>query len=273
MITKNLETLRYWITEREAIREAKEAGYPPPWTDDPILKEYRFCNVHREDDKVTRYLRKQWYPQRDPHCTWTLVRGALLARLVNWPPTLDLLPFPNEDKWDDREFCYTIKGLMDSGKKVWTGAYMITADYTGAAKYVSVAQTVEAMSKDLMPSSHELQPLWVALQKLPRVGSFIAAQVIADVKYYPPYLGNQAGTGARDWMTFCAPGPGSMAGLNWLYGTPNAVWKIKDFQDAVNALRDQVRDLIIVDAQDMQNCLCEVFKYQRGHSRSRYVYA
>ena len=51
----------YWIKERESIRKKKEAGNPKPWTDDPILQNYRFCNVRRMDDTVSQWLLKNWY--------------------------------------------------------------------------------------------------------------------------------------------------------------------------------------------------------------------
>src|SRR2546423_1636561 len=50
------EELIDWISERTAIHTKKEAGHPPPWTDDPVLREWSFCNVRREDDRVTRWI-------------------------------------------------------------------------------------------------------------------------------------------------------------------------------------------------------------------------
>ena len=49
----------YWINERHQIYLRKQAdpkGWP--WTSDPILQEYRFCNVFRELDTVTMAFRK-----------------------------------------------------------------------------------------------------------------------------------------------------------------------------------------------------------------------
>lgn len=46
-----------YAREREAIRIAKEAGQPRHrWTVDAVLTQYRFCNIFREDDKVTRWF-------------------------------------------------------------------------------------------------------------------------------------------------------------------------------------------------------------------------
>ena len=57
---RHLEDLVYWIKERQAIHERRKAGQPPPWTKDEILRTYRFCNVRREDDRVTRWIHENW---------------------------------------------------------------------------------------------------------------------------------------------------------------------------------------------------------------------
>lgn len=51
---KETEALLNFIAERERIRIKKEAGQPWPWTNDPILRDYKFCCVRREDDRVTK---------------------------------------------------------------------------------------------------------------------------------------------------------------------------------------------------------------------------
>jgi hypothetical protein len=53
-----------YARERYRIFLAREAGEPEPWTTDKILGRYRFCNVFREDDRVTRWFRAH---VRDDH--------------------------------------------------------------------------------------------------------------------------------------------------------------------------------------------------------------
>ncbi len=88
----NLEVLLYWITERESIRRRREAGEPAPWTSDPVLRDYRFCNVRRENDAVTRHIAARWRAPHadDPHLWFAMA----VARFINWPDTLDELGFP-----------------------------------------------------------------------------------------------------------------------------------------------------------------------------------
>ena len=48
----------YWefATKRQEIFMKRVAGECPPWTSDPIIKNYRFTNVYRASDRVSQYL-------------------------------------------------------------------------------------------------------------------------------------------------------------------------------------------------------------------------
>jgi hypothetical protein len=79
--------LFYWVREREEIRKRKEMGLDPSsWTVDPILSTYRFCNVRREDDRGTVWIRKHIREPfaGHPHLWFMLC----IARQINWPETL-----------------------------------------------------------------------------------------------------------------------------------------------------------------------------------------
>ena len=59
IVPHELDILVYWMIERDRIRTAKEAGKPKPWTTDPLLRDYRWCNVRRMDDRVSVWLAEQ----------------------------------------------------------------------------------------------------------------------------------------------------------------------------------------------------------------------
>src|SRR5437868_3600415 len=80
-----------WVEERERIRVRKESGAPPPWTDDAILATYRFCNVRRENDRVTVWVRENIRERFAEHpYLWLML---CIARQINWPDTLADLIF------------------------------------------------------------------------------------------------------------------------------------------------------------------------------------
>jgi hypothetical protein len=112
---------------------------------------------------------------------------------------------------------------------------------------------------------------WRALQGLEGFGSFMAAQVVADLKnaaFHPLAK-------APDFWTFVAMGPGSKRGLNRLLGRHiHTAMSPLAFQGYMEDLADEVPAMI--HAQDLQNCLCEFDKYQRvltGEGRSKRKYA
>ena len=110
---------------------------------------------------------------------------------------------------------------------------------------------------------------YTKLTRIDGVGSFMAAQIIADLKHTPVLKR------ARDWWDWAAPGPGSSRGLNAVLGT-DCDWRTRPvrFIELLQELRRDLRPLTPIATelclQDLQNCLCEFFKYERGNSRSRY---
>lgn len=62
-----LEDEAFWrfAWERQAIWHRRYVGkLEPPWTDDPVLAEFRFCNVHRELDAGTIHLARMTHEAR-----------------------------------------------------------------------------------------------------------------------------------------------------------------------------------------------------------------
>ncbi|WP_405876553.1 putative DNA base hypermodification protein [Streptomyces sp. NBC_01136] len=45
-----------FTSARQTLYEARLAGWPQPWTDDPILSRHRFTNCHRAADLVSQTL-------------------------------------------------------------------------------------------------------------------------------------------------------------------------------------------------------------------------
>lgn len=264
-IPKEVVLLKYWMRERESIRKLKEANQPKPWTRDSILQQFRFCNVNREDDKVTIWIRDNW---RNPFAAHpNLYIAMIMARLINWPPALAEIGFPK--KWDYGRYLKVLQNRKMRGDQIWTGAYMVTA----GGKRIPKEEAVMGMVHEFHRASYRpkdgdtLVSVWDALQDqgVLGMGSFLAAQVVADLKYTPLLRA------APDWWTFCAPGPGSQIGLNHLLGQPlTKQWGRKEFEDHVNHLRTHHLPEWDLHAQDVQNCLCEFSKYKRGFARSKY---
>jgi hypothetical protein len=104
------------------------------------------------------------------------------------------------------------------------------------------------------------------------LGSFLAAQVVADLKNtvgHPLY-------DAPDKWDFVTHGPGSLRGLGAFWGTVVTPSTFKGRLSAATALVTPLLPSYIgpIHAQDMQNAMCEFSKYIRvkegGRARNTY---
>jgi hypothetical protein len=278
-----LEILVYWMKERDRIRAAKEAGKPKPWTEDPLLRDYRWCNVRRMDDRVSRELFERWYDLAADRTT--TLTAAMLARLINWPESLleatDGKPF-RLDHLDSMKRILEARGAR--GEKVFTGAYLIPPGprepsglepLSKVDHVVGLAHVIGIHSFQVIAPTMEVT--WREITSYDGMGSFLAGQVVADLVHLE--LG-------KEWpdRDFWAPlGPGSARGINRLHGRPKdkAVTQVQFHEELyalIKVLCPRVEDLWSdrrLQAMDIQNCLCEFDKYRRltlgeGTVRARY---
>jgi hypothetical protein len=263
------DSLIYWIQERWAILQHRRAGRTKPWTDDPIFQTVYFCNVRREDDKVTRWLRDHWAQYAD-HPNYTL--AMCMARIINYPPTLGALMFPG--RWDANWFMRTLDSLASKGFRVWGNAYVFTTHGRPVSKATRACELLQAVNAAAprLPLAGTLREAHEALQGLEGFGSFMAAQVVADLKNTPGHPLQKA----EDWWTFSAHGPGSLRGLSWLF---NGKVTASRYPAAMEVTRKYVDEHLVgvprFCNQDLQNCLCEFDKYMRvktGTGRSKRKY-
>lgn len=253
--------------KRHTIYLRRKAGLDPAlWTDDPILKQYRFCNVYRELDTVTAWLRENWRePNADNPDLW---HAFVVARHMNNIPMLEALGGATLP-WDKDRFIAIAESRRLTGEKTFGAAYMIGTRHKGSkaiylAEFVfqplwQARERVRPLPGDTLTSWHMQLGLWYGL------ASFMSAQVIADIKHHG------ALRTASDWISFCASGPGSRRGLNRLMGRPTGQsWKEDDFRLRVSELRQELAPFFAVegwvppDGQDTQNILCEFDKYERA---------
>jgi hypothetical protein len=270
-----------FMKAREYARRVHDGEFTSPRRAvvDPIIARYRFCNMDRNDDRVTKFIFK-WAEQYHGH--EDLWFAFVVARLFNNPDTLDfiastVLPF---------RLAAMRKGLVERrtyGHKVFNAAYIVSTNGIAMDKVDYLLERVLAplwKKRAIMrPKAGETLANWHArLQESQGMGSFMAAQVVADLKYAPGPLAS-----ASDFATFAASGPGSRRGLNRVMRrhltTP---WKEGLWRAQLAALREAVLPLVKgthlegITAQNLQNCLCEFDKYERarlGEGEPKQLYA
>jgi hypothetical protein len=273
-MNSKVQPLYNFIVEREKVRIAKEAGHPRPWTTNPILAEAKFCNMHREHDRVTKWIADSWRTphQDDPYLFFAMV---VARRCLNHIDTMAGFGYPVPWKPDD--FLDYIDDRIRRGERIYGDAYKMVAG-AGDIQDSWVKNVLDPIWQ--RREFYRPQPGDTLLQyhsrliKADYLGHFGVAQIIADLKY-TPQLAN-----ASDWWTYAAPGPGSIRGHNRVFGRfdsngdPLEGKAPKDWLDHVNWIRSELcfdGDNVEgyngphspLHAQDTQNALCEFDKYER----------
>lgn len=264
-----------FIIERENCRHAKEMGIHPH-TDDPILRENRFCNVNREHDAVTRWVKTNVRDRPDLDHR-QMVLNLLVARIFNNPEALQhVLPCHDPDRCAIR-----LNAIRRGGQSVFRGAYMMVVHGdAGKGKnaidfYCNLVKTVDMMGVGERAS--HLSFVAELINGVTGLGRFMANQIVTDLRYtrfYPP-------DATKDWETFLWSGPGTLRGVRRYYGldissgrelgfTKGKCLTHKQAPDIVLKLRDELRGKFPPDIQEhfrdpnnLSNCFCEFDKYER----------
>ncbi|MCK5131747.1 MAG: hypothetical protein KAR40_06290 [Candidatus Sabulitectum sp.] len=204
-ITEYFKTAR----ERYQIHMNKDALYKDaPYTKDPIFQEWRFCNVHREHDKVSNWIEMNVRQlDVDYH---RMVFNLSLCRLINRIETLEIIKEAGLfEKWDTRKARRKLTGL-----KPLVGAAYVIKTPTGKNKLEGVLYIVKKIKARLRVTNQScpttLQQQWEILMKCQFIGSFMAYEITSDMRH-TIFLDD-----ARDINTWAVPGPGACAGLSWL---------------------------------------------------------
>ena len=288
-----MDRMVYWIKERESIRLKREAKKPAPWTDDPILHRYRFCNVRRMDDKVSRWLLHNWYGPYKDHPN--MLAAVVLARHFNLPDTLTWFTnhlfgsgIPNWERIKKE-----VRARKANGNVVFNNAYMVR----GIGTTDKTEMVVDNVTRPLFESSKEGRIVYSdSMRKTHEilccfwgVASFMAGQIVADLRW-------AVDGDWKDKYTWAPMGPGSARGLarllycdEWEGVAKSYVsssvsidgrqsWNI-DFSHHVLGTVFPLVPVSIkarMEAHDFQNCLCEFDKYERtlwdqGKPKQRYT--
>lgn len=273
----------YWINERHAIYCRRAKGEAKPWTQDTILQTYRFCNVFRELDKVTIWVReniRQKYAKSEH--LWHMM---LTARFINWPDTLAEMQqlgawYPNGE-FDWRILALKLRGRKERGGHVWTNAYTVSTNGNPMPKeeYIcrNVLETAWLNRLALERAARtNLRTFCLEAQRIDGIGGFMAYEAACDLRWCPGWLDK-----ADDVLTWANTGPGAKRGLNRLHGRPLEA-SIREEQ-AVAEMR-QLLDLSPIylgahvpelEMREIEHSLCETDKYLRvknGEGKPRSLY-
>lgn len=259
--------------ERYRIKERREKGLPRPWTDDKIFNLWRFCNVHREDDKTTQWFRDH---VRNPLTRQgDKIKIAQATTIFRWfnrigtgEKILDLLL----TQWDTEE----AHRRLQSVEPVVTGAYIIKGP-DGFSKLEGVLHCIDlalpALEHDVPSWGETLKEAWLDLNTIYYLGPFMSYEIVSDLRWTPVL--NEA----ADILTWANAGPGCARGMGWVAHNNPAKFNPGSQRDQQTMLELMTQLLGMSrseeywpkywkqwEMREVEHWLCEYDKYCRAES-------
>jgi 5-hmdU DNA kinase-like protein len=269
---------QYWhlAAERQRIFFSRIRGKEPPWTDDQILANFKFCNAYRASDRVSQYLiGKVIYGNRGRFSSedelLRIVFFRLFSKIETWEALEERSGPLNLEDFDVETLDGCLEELRSEGRSIYTSAFILCATraYGFERKHRNHLALLEEMfAKSRLPrqvaAASSLESLYEALVSYPLIGPFMAYQIAIDINY------SELTDFSED--EFTVPGPGALRGMR------------KCFEDFGGLSHQQLIDYMVerqesefdrlginfdslfgrrLHAIDCQNLFCEVDKYSR----------
>jgi 5-hmdU DNA kinase-like protein len=265
----------YWrfAAGRQAIFFRRLRGESPPWSDDPILQTYKFCNAYRASDRVSQFLIRDvtYQPDFSPEDTFLrIVMFRLFSKIATWR-LLETTHGPiGARSFDPDTYATTLEAVLSRGETIYTNAFILSAGGTFGRrrKHRNHLALVERMLHDGLPrrvaKTRTLEEVYRLLLDYPMIGPFIAYQLAIDLNYSELI--------DFDENDFTMPGPGAERGIRKCFvstgsqSLPRVIhWMVDRQQDEFARLGIEFQSLWgrPLHAVDCQNLFCEVDKYAR----------
>lgn len=293
---ERLDLFWWFVSERQRIWRRRVAKRrPPPWSDYPVLQQERFTNVYRVLDPGTQYAIERILEVPAPKPD--RVFNVMIYRLIGRAETHAALGFQRLESFDPEHLRRTLRGIRAAGRPPFTAAYTVSG-YTslgGSDKIENVARLFERihLGFDVLYSrierSASAQEVHGVLRSAFGFGDFLAYQVLVDLLYPLRTEGGNPLLPFRhdDWAR---AGPGARRGMALLRdsgcGLDNLMImrRLRESQRIDLArhgrdfawLRGARGEPIPLSLADIQNCLCEFYKYVKirdgsGRGRRKFV--
>lgn len=270
---KIFDTYWYFAAERQKIFYKRLLGEKPPYTTDPILLQYKFCNVYRACDRVSQFLIR-WviyggdFPEKD------MLFRIMLFRLLNknetWQFLEERLGEISLATFDVGRYSELLNEL-NQHQPIYGNAFILCANKVFGFErkhdnHLALLKMifVESDEWQSLLDSRSLEELFRRLRKLPLLGDFMAYQLAIDMNYSEVF--------DFDESEFTVAGPGALRGIRKCFEnvddmTPSSVilWMAEHQDEEFERLGLEFEDLggRKLQAIDCQGLFCEVDKYCR----------
>jgi hypothetical protein len=269
----------YWwfAAERQHIFEQRAASRPGPWTQDPILQRFKFCNTFRASDRVSQYLiseviygtRAAELPAEDVFLRIVLFR--LFSKESTWE-ALERATGGVRRSTLDVERLGALLDQLRQRQAIYTNAFILCA-HDAYGHRVKHRNHLELVARMFAPGAlgaelgraGSLEDVVTTLRGWPMIGAFMGYQLAIDLNYSEQL--------SFDEDDFTVPGPGALRGLRKVFSDFAGHTPAQLIRRMVDRQEEEFARLGLpwsglfgrrLHAIDCQGLFCETDKYSRA---------
>lgn len=250
---------------------------PKPWTEDEVLRDYKFTNCFRQLDRGTIALHDM-FKNAANGCNFKRRTMALDIFNICWYRIFNVDQHAENCGYvsrleDIQHYFIRIHAEKKAGEpiKVWTGAHLTYPGNGGQTKIDFYLDAVKEFWEDIdvlvdACSTNKMEVVYETLKQYQTVGNFIAYEIVCDLRF----LVMDDPVDVNTWANI---GPGAKRGLQRL-GMDVSVQSMIDLYKTGRRLRWHDCGWPF-ELREIEHCLCEFDKYVRtktgeGRPRSKY---
>lgn len=257
----------YTMYERMKIWERRYIDKQPfPWTQNPILRDYKYTNVYRELDRSSQWqIKNILLRYKELGDYKELIWKLMIYRMFNSWESFQFIQeqtgwiggIPDYDSYDEEEFLGMLKKVRAAGINPFTNAYLL---YSGNGKEINtrdeyyVYKGIRGLRENfeeliyLIQTAETPEEIIEEMKKIPTVAAFIAHEYYQDLTYIQIYT---------DWNVmrftqndYTNVGPGASFGIRLIFPS----LKKSEQKQAIYTLRDEAEKALAKAAEkDRQN--------------------
>lgn len=272
--TEVYDTFWYFAAERQAVFFERLKGSPYPWTEDPIMRQYKFTNAYRASDRVSQYLIRNVIYEGDQDPREVFFRTVLFKifnRIETWEMLEDEFSTVSYADYSFERYDSILTPAIESGRRLFSAAYIMPSGgkrIDRPRKHSRYLELLGWMIEDALPErlgeARNMREAFELLRGYPMIGDFLAYQYVTDLNYGE--IMN------FDEMEFVMPGPGARNGIRKCFEDLGGLSEVDIIKVVADRQEEEFERLGLefeslwgrsLQLIDCQNLFCEVDKYAR----------
>lgn len=268
----------YWrfAAERQEIYFRRIEGRIGPWTDDPILRQFRFTNAYRAADRVSQFLiRSVAYndslDQSPEEIFFRTILFKIFNKIETWQVLTDQLGALSWSDYNPTAIDRVLSNAQRNGGKIYSAAYImppVKIGTTDGIKHRGHLALLELMMRERVyercQAAQSLKQVYEILTSYPSIGPFLGYQLTIDLNY--------SSVLDLDESDFVVAGPGALDGIAKCFVNADDIHPADIIEFMTDRQEVEFERLGLgfkslfgrrLQLIDCQNLFCEISKYSR----------